>query len=162
MPAHSPARDRGAMTTSATDRFFEALAGRGHEPLLEKVSGSVRFDISHGHQVDHWMVRVRQGDVEVNRDDSDADSVVRATRTNFDKFASGQMNAFAALLRGEASAEGRLELPVLMQRLLPAPPRNKETRPEAQPTPPPGASATAGAHAGAGAHHEANVESGRR
>jgi hypothetical protein len=150
------------MTTSVTDRFFETLAGRGHEPLLEKVSGSVRFDISHGRQIDHWMVRVKNGDVEVSRDESDAESIVRASRTNFDKFASGQMNAFAALLRGEAYVEGRLELPVLLQRLLPAPPRNKETRPEATPTPPPGSTATAGAHAGAGAHAEANVDSGRR
>ena len=150
------------MTTSATDRFFETLAGRGHEPLLEKASGSVRFDISHGRQIDHWMVRIRHGDVEVSRDDSDADSVVRATKTVFEQFATGQMNAFAALLRGQASAEGNLELPVLLQRLLPGPPRNKETRPEAEPTPPPGATATAGAHAGAGARPEVNVDSGRR
>ena len=149
------------MTTSATDRFFETLAGRGHEPLLEKVSGSVRFDISHGQQVDHWMVRIKNGDVEVSRDDSEADSTVRAARAIFDKFATGEMNGFAALLRGQASAEGRLELPVLLQRLLPGPPRNKETRPEAQPTPPPGAAATVGAHAGAGTHGS-SVDSGRR
>jgi putative sterol carrier protein len=149
------------MTTSATDRFFETLAGRGHEPLLEKASGSVRFDLSHGQQTDHWMVRIRHGDLEVSREESDADSVVRASRTVFEQFATGQMNAFAALLRGQASAEGNLELPVLLQRLLPGPPRNKEVRPEASPTPPPGAVATAGAHAGAGAHGT-DVDSGRR
>ncbi len=162
MPTHSPGRDGVEMTTSATDRFFETLASRGHEELLEKASGSVRFDIANGQQVDHWMVRISRGDLEVSRDDSDADSIVRATRANFEKFASGQMNAFAALLRGEASAEGKLELPVLLQRLLPGPPRNQETRPEATPTPPPGAAVTAGTHAGAGAHPEATVESGRR
>jgi putative sterol carrier protein len=153
------------MTTTATatptDRFFETLASRRHEPLLEKVSGRVRFDLSHGEQTDHWMVTVRQGDVEVTREDADADSVVRVPRDVFDLLASGRENAFAALLRGKASAEGNLELPVLLQRLLPGPPRNEPARPEALPTPSPGA-----VHPGAGSHagsaHSSDEDSGRR
>jgi putative sterol carrier protein len=145
------------MTTTATDRFFETLAGRKHEPLLEKVSGSVRFDIANGEQTDHWMVTVREGDVEVTRDDSDADSIVRASRNIFDLLATGRENAFAALLRGQASAEGNLELPVLLQRLLPGPPPDESARPEAEPTPPPGSVAPDGAHAGS-AHKHTDVE----
>jgi putative sterol carrier protein len=149
------------MTTTATDRFFETLAGRKHEPLLEKVSGSVRFDIANGNHTDHWMVTVEKGDLEVTRDDADADSVVRAPRDVFDLLATGQENAFAALLRGQASAEGNLELPVLLQRLLPGPPRDKTTRPEAQPTPPPGSAS--GPHAGAAHRHtDVEVDGGRR
>jgi putative sterol carrier protein len=147
------------MTTSATDRFFEALAARRHEPLLEKASGSVRFDLAHGKQTDHWRVTVKKGDVQVSQDDADADSVVRLSKNVFEQVASGQMNAFAALLRGQASAEGDLRLAVLLQRLLPGPPRNQKTRPEATPTPPPGSAASTSAHAGAGAP---TVESGRR
>jgi putative sterol carrier protein len=149
------------MTMSATDRFFEQLAGRRHEPLLEKVSGTVRFDLSHGKQTDHWMVTIKKGDVEVTQDDADADSVVRVPRNIFEQMAVGKVNAFAALLRGQAGAEGNLELPVLLQRLLPGPPRGQQPRPEAAPTPAPGATATAGAHAGAGAQ-SADVDSGRR
>jgi putative sterol carrier protein len=148
------------MTMSATDRFFETLAGRGHEPLLEKASGTVRFDLADGAQTDHWMVRIEHGDLQVTRDDADADSVVRVPRNIFEQLATGQMNAFAALLRGQAAAEGNLELTVLLQRLLPGPPRGELSRPEAGPTPPPG-SAAAGTHAAAG-HHSPDVDSGRR
>jgi hypothetical protein len=74
------------------------------------------------------------------------------------------VNAFTALLRGEAAAKGNLELPVLLQRLLPGPPRGKQPRPEAAPTPAPGAAAVADAHAGAGAGTGIGVsaEAGRR
>jgi putative sterol carrier protein len=150
------------MTTTATDRFFETLAGRRHEPLLEKVSGRVRFDLSHGDQTDHWMVTVREGDLEVTREDTDADSVVRVPLDVFDLLATGRENAFAALLRGQASAEGNLELPVLLQRLLPGPPDDQTARPEAQPTPSPGAvHPSAETHAGA-AHHGTDEDRGGR
>lgn len=137
------------MTKSGTDQFFETLATRGHEPLLEKASGSVRFDVTHGKQTEHWMVKVSKGDLLVTRDDADADSVVHISRETLDQLATGEMNAFAALLRGQFTAEGNLVLPVLLQRLLPGPPRHGHARPEAAPTPPPGAT-VAGAHAGAG------------
>jgi len=150
------------MSTTATDRFFDTLAGRGHEPLLEKVSGRVRFDLSHGDQTDHWMVTVREGDVQVTREDADADSVVRVPLDVFDLLATGRENAFAALLRGQASAEGNLELPVLLQRLLPGPPHDETARPEAQPTPTPGAVHPSGtAHAGA-AQQSTDEDTGRR
>jgi putative sterol carrier protein len=150
------------MTMSATDRFFETLAGRKHAEVLEKASGRVRFDLTHGKQTDHWMVTVKNGDVQVSRDDSDAESVVRMPKHTFDRLAVGQVNAFTALLRGEASAEGDLELPVLLQRLLPGPPRGEQARPEAAPTPPPGAMTGAEAHAGAGKGIGASADSGRR
>lgn len=150
MPAHSLGRDCGAMTRSGTDQFFETLAATGHATLLEKASGSVRFDVTHGEQTEHWMVIVNKGDVRVTRDEADADSVVHISRETLDRLATGEMNAFSALLRGQFIAEGNLELPVLLQRLLPGPPKHRPPRPEAAPTPPPGATAMAGAHAGAG------------
>jgi putative sterol carrier protein len=150
------------MTMSATDRFFETLAERKHEELLEKVSGTLRFDLSHGEQTDHWLVTVKNGDVAVSHDDSDADSIVRMPRKLFDQVVVGRVNAFTALLRGEAAAKGNLELPVLLQRLLPGPPRGEQPRPQAEPTPPPGAAAPTEAHAGAGTGIGAVADSGRR
>lgn len=138
------------MTKSATDQFFETLANRKHEELLEKVSGRLRFDLSEGKQTEHWMVRMSDGDLEVSHDDTDADSVVQMPKELFDQLVVGRVNAFTALLRGEAAVEGNLELPVLLQRLLPGPPRGEQPRPEAEPTPPPGAMAAVEAHAGAG------------
>jgi len=152
------------MTMSATDRFFQTLADRKHEELLEKVSGTLRFDLSHDNQTDHWMVTVKNGDVAVSRDDNDADSIVRMPKDLFDQLVVGRVNAFTALLRGEAAAKGNLELPVLLQRLLPGPPRGQQPHPAAAPTPPPGAAAVTEAHAGAGAGTGIGVsaEAGRR
>jgi putative sterol carrier protein len=150
------------MTMTATDRFFETLAERKHEELLEKVSGTLRFDLSHGEQMDHWMVTIKNGDVAVSHDDSDADSIVRMPRKLFDELVVGRVNAFTALLRGQAAAKGNLELPVLLQRLLPGPPRGEQPRPEAEPTPPPGAVAVTEAHAGAGTGIGVAADTGRR
>jgi hypothetical protein len=80
----------------------------------------------------------------------------------FDQVVVGRVNAFTALLRGEAAVEGNLELAVLLQRLLPGPPRGEQPRPEAAPTPPPGAMAGVEAHAGAGTGIGIASEAGRR
>lgn len=150
------------MTMSATDRFFETLAERKHAELLEKVSGRLRFDLSHGKQTDHWMVIIKDGDLEVSHDGGDADGVVEMPKSLFDQVVVGRVNAFTALLRGEAAVEGNLELAVLLQRLLPGPPRGEQPRPEAAPTPPPGAMAGVEAHAGAGTGIGIASEAGRR
>ena len=34
--------------TDATTEFFQELAERGHEPALEKATGTLRFDLSDG------------------------------------------------------------------------------------------------------------------
>ena len=36
----------------ATADFFEALVERGHEPLLETATGTVRFDLRDGKKTD--------------------------------------------------------------------------------------------------------------
>ena len=40
--------------TDSTAEFFHELDRRGHEPLLEKATGSVRFDLADGRQIDRW------------------------------------------------------------------------------------------------------------
>ena len=35
--------------TDATTEFFDKLARRRHEPLLKKVTGTMRFDLAAGH-----------------------------------------------------------------------------------------------------------------
>ena len=50
-PAHRPDHGRnrkGRLMADATTEFFDALAERGHEPLLEKTTGTVRFDLRDG------------------------------------------------------------------------------------------------------------------
>ena len=53
--------------TDATAKFFDALVERGHEPLLEKATGTVRIDLKDGRKTDRWLVTVAKGDIKVSR-----------------------------------------------------------------------------------------------
>jgi putative sterol carrier protein len=117
--------------TDATAEFFDALVERGHEPLLDKVTGTVRFDLKDGKKTDRWFVGVVKGDIAVSRRNLRADCVVMADKSLFDAIASGKTNAMAALLRGAMSVGGDIQLLVLFQRLLPGPPRSRRPRPTA-------------------------------
>jgi putative sterol carrier protein len=117
--------------TDATAEFFDALAERQHEPLLEKATGTVRFDLKDRRKTDRWLVTVVKGDLKVSRQNLRADCVVTADKSLFDGIASGKTNAMAALLRGAMSVEGDVQLLVLFQRLLPGPSRSRRPRPKA-------------------------------
>ena len=104
-----------------TARFFAELAGRGHEPLLRKASGSTRFDIVDGRKTRRWLVAVDRGNISVASRGTEADCVVRAEKALFDKVVSGRLNAVAAVLRGDLEIQGDWRLLVWMQRLFPGP-----------------------------------------
>jgi hypothetical protein len=63
--------------TVATADFFDQLARRGHEPLLQRASGTLRFDLQHGTETDHWLVAIDRGDIAVSRKKVRADCVIR-------------------------------------------------------------------------------------
>jgi len=109
----------------ATRSFFDDLAARGNEPLLQNDSGTLRFDLVEGRRVEHWYVSIDRGTITVSHEKEAADSVLRTDRSVFDRIASGRMNAMAAVLRGELVPEGDLSLLVLFQRLFPGPPRSR-------------------------------------
>ena len=109
------------MTESSTD-FFNQLAQRGHEPLLEKVTGTMRFDLAHGEHLDHILVTVRKGHVTISNQNVEADLVVRSDRALFSRIAGGESNLLTAALRGEIAFQGDAQLLTQFQRLLPAPP----------------------------------------
>lgn len=113
------------MKQDPTTRFFEELAERGHQPLLRKATGSTRFEIVDGRRVRRWLVRVDKGDVAVEPGGGEADCVIRAQRTVFERVASGRANAVAAVLRGDIVVEGDWRLLVAMQRLFVRPHRRK-------------------------------------
>ena len=105
----------------ATSAFFGELRRRRPEPLLGNASGSVRFDLARGGDTDHWLVALNAGDATVSRANVGADCVVQTDKPLFDGIARGEVNPMAALLRGELTAEGDLELLMRLQRLFPGP-----------------------------------------
>jgi putative sterol carrier protein len=118
-----------APVTDPTAEFFDELGQRGHERLLQKVTGSARFDIVHGAKTARWLVAINKGDIAVSRKNAAADCVIRADRALFDQIATGKKNAVAAVLRGELTIEGDVRLLVLVQRLFPELARPKKRRP---------------------------------
>ena len=111
----------GMAMPNSTDSFFTELGRRGHEPALQHRTATVRFDVTRGNDVDHWNVRIDNGDITVSRGDHRADCVIGADQAVFDAIATGQANAMAALLRGTLRVEGDAELFVIARHLLPAP-----------------------------------------
>jgi predicted lipid carrier protein YhbT len=114
--------------TDSTAELFHELGRRGHEPLLEKGTGTIRFDLVDGTRTDRWLVTLNRGDVSVSRKNVAADCVVRTERTLFDAMAIGDVNGMAAYLRGELTLEGDPELLVLIQRVLPSPATRRSRR----------------------------------
>jgi putative sterol carrier protein len=112
----------------ATTEFFEQLARRGHEPLLEKASGSARFELTDRKRTERWLVEVRKGDIAVSHRNVRSDCIVRCPRALFSKLARGEENALAALLRGAIEVEGMVGFLVLLQKLFPGPPRSVSRR----------------------------------
>jgi putative sterol carrier protein len=111
--------------TDATTEFFQALEGRGHEPRLEKVTATLRLDVTNGERTGRWLVEIKKGDIAVSHKNVKADCVVRGDKTILDGIARGEVNPFAAALRGAIGIEGDTEVLVLFQRLFPGPPRRE-------------------------------------
>jgi putative sterol carrier protein len=107
--------------TDATTEFFEELGARGHEPLLEKTTGTLRIELSNGETKDRWFVTIKKGDVAVSHANRKADCVTRMDDTLFAQIVTGKENATAAMLRGLVGVEGKPQLLVLFQRLFPGP-----------------------------------------
>jgi predicted lipid carrier protein YhbT len=106
---------------SAAEEIFAEMSRLGYQPRLARVTGTIRFDIVNGRDVDHWLVTIEKGNVEVARFGVDADCVVRVDEPLFVALARGRENGMAAFLRGAVAVEGDPELLVMGQRLFPGP-----------------------------------------
>jgi hypothetical protein len=111
-----------------TDRFFDELAQRGHEPLLRKARGTVKFEIVDGKRVDRRFVAIDKGDITVSRRSVASDGAFRVDKAVFESIASGRSNPIAAVLRNELALQGDWRLLVLVQRLFPGPPKGRPSR----------------------------------
>ncbi|MEV0734262.1 SCP2 sterol-binding domain-containing protein [Polymorphospora sp. NPDC050346] len=103
-------------------RFFEGLNHHGHEARLEKLNGTVRIELHDNGHSEHWLVTVKRGEITVTREDHVADATIYASPELFGRIVRGEANAISALLRGEMSSAGDLQLVVRLERILPGPP----------------------------------------
>jgi putative sterol carrier protein len=105
----------------AAEQFFERIDRLRGEPLLQKVRGTLRFDIRQGPSTDHWLLRFDRGDIEVTRSDGPADSIVTIDPELLDRISRGEENGIAAMLRGAMMVSGDLRLVLMLARLFPGP-----------------------------------------
>jgi putative sterol carrier protein len=108
--------------TDAVGTFFDELAARRHEPLVDKVSGTLCVDLADGARAERWYVTVERGDVTVTREATEPGCTIAMDRALFARMVRGEVNAMAAILRGEVIFEGDVELALMFQRLFPGPP----------------------------------------
>ena len=103
---------------TSTAAFFDELGRRGHEPLLERISATVRFDIGDGASVDR-LLSIDKGDIRVSSENVPADCTVSISDTLLDEIVNGRTGAMAAFLRGAILVEGDPGVVVFVQRLFP-------------------------------------------
>ncbi|MFF5175073.1 SCP2 sterol-binding domain-containing protein [Micromonospora sp. NPDC000089] len=112
----------------ATTRFFEDLDRRGYEPLLDKTSGTLRFDLHEGAQTTHWLLQIDRGRLHVSQEDREADTVVGTSPALFEDLAAGREHGLAALLRGDMTVMGDARLVVQVERVFPGSPDDQGPR----------------------------------
>jgi putative sterol carrier protein len=115
-------RRAGDAGSDQISHFFAELQERGHEPLLARVSGTIRCDVKHGRSVDRWYVTITRGDLDVSRHEQDADVVAQIEQSVLAAIIEGKANAMAAVLRGDFRVAGDLSLAMTFQRVFPGPP----------------------------------------
>ena len=123
LPAGQAAPPRGAV---ASYDFWNRL----YRVTVRKAEGTTRFEIVDGKRTSRWFVTVTKGHMGVSRRGvGDPDCAIRADKALFEKIASGNLNAVAAVLRGDLAIEGDWRLLIWMQRLFPGrrPPRRART-----------------------------------
>lgn len=109
------------------EEFFQELEDKGHQPLLAKLNGTVRFDLMNGNgPTDHWLVAIDHGDFTISNENTDADCVIRAEKELFKLLITGEENAIAATLRGVLVCAGNVELLFAIQRIFPGPPSKRK------------------------------------
>lgn len=116
------------------ETFFAELPERGHEPLLFRMIGSVRFDLDTEERTDRWLVTLAKGTISVAPRNGEADAVIHTDRRLFNRFLTGEANPMASMLRGLMRVEGDPRLGVLGRRLYVTADRD-QSRPPRPPSP---------------------------
>ena len=108
--------------------FFEQLRHRRRDPWLEKVHGTVRYDLTHGRQTDHWFLEFKGGNVSATQEEGGADCVIQVDKALFGRLIRGETNSIAAWLRNQVKVRGRIYLLRMVERLYAGPPAARDPR----------------------------------
>jgi putative sterol carrier protein len=111
--------DAALTDDDAIEAFFTQLQARGHEPLLQRASGSIRFDVTDDGP--GWVVDIDHGDIRVSHRRAAGDAVVRTDKHTLREVVTGERNAMAGLLRGAFTVTGDAGLLMNFQRMFPGP-----------------------------------------
>jgi putative sterol carrier protein len=114
--------------TNPSRQFFDEINRLGHDQLLEKATGTVRIDLIRDSFVESWFITINAGDICASRENTSVDAVLRADYGTFDRIASGEMNATAAIARGQVTVRGNSRLLIQLVRLFPARPGTAHRR----------------------------------
>src|SRR5262245_31121079 len=83
-------RERTMADRDPIAAFFEELTGRGLEPLVGNVKGTVRFEVVNGSQTERWALLIDEGRLAVSRGDVEAQLVVRGSRSLLEQVVRGR------------------------------------------------------------------------
>ena len=111
----------------AAQALFEHIASRDHQPLLNNTVGRLRIDLTEGGTTEHLFIIVDKGVVDISHRRARAEAALHCPRALFNQMAEGNVNALAAILRGELNVEGDLSLLAAFSRLFPGPPASLES-----------------------------------
>ncbi len=103
--------------TDPTEAFLDKLATIGRVPMLARVTGTMRVEITNGKRARRAQVTVRRGQVAVGPAEGDYDCMISAHHQVWDALVTGEAQPLTTLLRGAASAAGDPAMLVLMRRL---------------------------------------------
>ncbi|MFI7592311.1 SCP2 sterol-binding domain-containing protein [Micromonospora sp. NPDC049359] len=114
--------------TEATQRFFESLPARAPRVLRGLAAGTLQIDLGINHQTEHWLVRMRPGEVRATRERGPADAIWYSSSALFDRLIAGEAQALAAVLRNESTFSGDVVLFLAFRRFFPDPPGTRDPR----------------------------------
>ncbi|MGN9893520.1 SCP2 sterol-binding domain-containing protein [Micromonospora sp. L31] len=100
--------------------FFTALTLR-HDTAVRKITGTIRCDLVADGRIEYWFVDIKDGDMDISREKRDADCLIRADKTLFCRFVTGEGNAIVAWLGYRIYIAGRTDLFRAFERLFPGP-----------------------------------------
>jgi hypothetical protein len=113
----------------AITEFFDQLGGRGYEPFWARTVGTVRVEVVDENSTDVWDVVIDKGHVSVTHGDGECECGLRVPRSLFEQLTRGEANAMAAVLRGDITCTGDVELLFALQRIFPGPPNQRRPAP---------------------------------